>query len=104
MSGIAGYKTIFNLKGKKAIVTGGSRGIGKALAEGLAAHGADVAIVVRSTVDRAEAVAKDIRAAGCDSLVIKADVSDEADVKRMTEEVVKRWGAIDILVNNAGII
>jgi NAD(P)-dependent dehydrogenase (short-subunit alcohol dehydrogenase family) len=104
MSGIAGYKTIFNLKGKKAIVTGGSRGIGKALAEGLAAHGADVAIVVRSTVDRAEVVAKDIRAAGCDSLVIKADVSDEADVKRMTAEVVKRWGAIDILVNNAGII
>jgi NAD(P)-dependent dehydrogenase (short-subunit alcohol dehydrogenase family) len=104
MSGIADYKTIFNLKGKKAIVTGGSRGIGKALAEGLAAHGADVAIVVRSTVDRAEAVAKDIRAAGCDSFVIKADVSDEADVKRMTHEVVKRWGAIDILVNNAGII
>ena len=104
MSGIADYKTIFNLKGKKAIVTGGSRGIGKALAEGLAAHGADVAIVVRSTVDRAEAVAKDIRAAGCDSFVIKADVSDEADVKRMTDEVVKRWGAIDILVNNAGII
>lgn len=104
MSGIAGYKTIFNLKGKKAIVTGGSRGIGKALAEGLAAHGADVAIVVRSTVERAEAVARDIRAAGCDSFVIKADVSDEADVKRMTDEVVKRWGAIDILVNNAGII
>ena len=55
MSDIAKYRSIFSLKGKKAIVTGGSRGIGKALAEGLAAHGADVAIVVQSTVDRAEA-------------------------------------------------
>lgn len=104
MSDIAKYKSIFNLTGKKAIVTGGSRGIGKALAEGLAAHGADVAIVVRSTVDRAEALAKDIRDAGRDSFVIQADVSKEADVKRMTEDVIKRWGRIDILVNNAGII
>jgi NAD(P)-dependent dehydrogenase (short-subunit alcohol dehydrogenase family) len=104
MSDIAKYRKIFDLTGKKAIVTGGSRGIGKALAEGLAAHGADVAIVVKSTVERGEAVAKDIRDAGRDSFVIKADVSNEADVKRMTDEVIKRWGRIDILVNNAGII
>jgi NAD(P)-dependent dehydrogenase (short-subunit alcohol dehydrogenase family) len=104
MSDIAKYKSIFNLTGKKAIVTGGSRGIGKALAEGLAAHGADVAIVVRSTVERGEGVAKDIRDSGRDSFVIQADVSKEADVKRMTDEVIKRWGRIDILVNNAGII
>lgn len=104
MPGIAAYKNIFSLKGKKAIVTGGSRGIGKALAEGLAAHGADVAIVVRSTVDRAEGVARDIRATGCDAMVIKADVSDESDVKRIASEVMARWGRIDILVNNAGII
>ena len=57
MSAISDYRGIFSLAGKKAIVTGGSRGIGKALAEGLAAHGADVAIVVQSTVERAEAVA-----------------------------------------------
>ncbi len=94
----------FSLAGKKAIVTGGSRGIGKALAEGLAAYGADVAIVVKSTVDRAEAVASDIRKDGTDAFVIQADVSNEADVKRMTEAVIKRWGRIDILVNNAGII
>ncbi|WP_373505754.1 SDR family NAD(P)-dependent oxidoreductase [Aestuariivirga sp.] len=104
MSGISSYRTMFSLEGRKAIVTGGSRGIGKALAEGLAAHGADVAIVVQSTVDRAEALAKDIRAAGRDAMVVKADVSSEADTERMAEEVVARWGRIDILVNNAGIV
>jgi NAD(P)-dependent dehydrogenase (short-subunit alcohol dehydrogenase family) len=104
MSNIATYRNIFNLDGRKAIVTGGSRGIGKALAEGLAAHGADVAIIVRSTVDRAEAVAKDIKAAGRDAMVIKADVSDEADIQRAVDAVIARWGRIDILVNNAGVI
>ncbi len=104
MTAIETYRGIFNLTGKKAIVTGGSRGIGKALAEGLAAHGADVAIVVRSTVDRAEEVAKGIRDAGRDAMVIQADVSVEADVQRMTDAVIKKWGRIDILINNAGII
>jgi NAD(P)-dependent dehydrogenase (short-subunit alcohol dehydrogenase family) len=104
MTAIDKYRKIFDLTGKKAIVTGGSRGIGQALAEGLAAHGADVAIVVKSTVARGEKVAETIRAAGRDAFVIQADVSDEADVKRMTAEVMKRWGRIDILVNNAGII
>ncbi len=104
MSNIAAYRNIFNLEGRKAIVTGGSRGIGKALAEGLAAHGADVAIVVRSTVERGEAVAKDIKAAGRDAMVIKADVSNEADIKRAVDDVIRKWGRIDILVNNAGVI
>ena len=104
MTAIETYKGIFSLTGKKAIVTGGSRGIGKALAEGLAAHGADVAIIVQSTVERAKAVADGIRAAGRDAMVVKADVSKEADVARMAEEVVARWGRIDILVNNAGIV
>jgi NAD(P)-dependent dehydrogenase (short-subunit alcohol dehydrogenase family) len=104
MSNISNYSKIFNLEGKKAIVTGGSRGIGKALAEGLAAHGADVAIIVRSTVDRAEAVATEIKAAGRDAMVIEADVSNETDIKRAVDEVIARWGHIDILVNNAGVI
>ena len=104
MSAIESYRGIFKLEGRKAIVTGGSRGIGKALAEGLAAHGADVAIVVQSTVDRAEAVAKDIRAAGRDAMVIKADVSNESDAARIADEVTARWGRIDILINNAGIV
>jgi NAD(P)-dependent dehydrogenase (short-subunit alcohol dehydrogenase family) len=104
MSTITNYRQIFSLEGRKAIVTGGSRGIGKALAEGLAAHGADVAIVVKSTVQRAEAVANGIRAAGRKAMVIKADVSSEADTARVAEEVVAQWGRIDILVNNAGIV
>ena len=104
MSAIPKYRNIFNLEGRKAIVTGGSRGIGKALAEGLAAHGADVAIAVRSTVARAEAVADDIRAAGREAMVIRTDVSSEADVARLADEVAERWGRIDILVNNAGVI
>ena len=104
MPAISDYRAIFSLAGKKAIVTGGSRGIGKALAEGLAAHGADVAIVVQSTVDRAEAVAAHIRADGREAMVIKADVSSEADTARVADEVVARWGQIDILVNNAGIV
>lgn len=104
MTGTTDYSRIFDLKGKKAIVTGGSRGIGKALAEALASHGADVAIVVRSTVDRAESLVGELRGMGVDSFAIQADVSSEADVERMTEEVLQRWGRIDILVNNAGII
>ena len=104
MSGVANYSKIFNLEGRTAIVTGGSRGIGLALAEGLAAHGADVAIVVKSTVDRAETAAQAIRAAGRRALVIKADVSSEQDVARMADEVTAQWGRIDILVNNAGIV
>lgn len=104
MTSIQDYANIFRLDGRKAIVTGGSRGIGKALSEGLAAHGADVAIVVKSSLDRAEELAKAIRAAGRNALVIQADVSREDDIARMTEKVIAEWGRIDILVNNAGIV
>ncbi|MCJ8510262.1 3-oxoacyl-ACP reductase FabG [Rhizobium lemnae] len=98
------YHRLFDLTGRKAIVTGGSRGIGKALAEALAAHGADVAIVVRSTLDRAQDVANTIKAGGRDSFALQADVSDEAHVERMTQAVIERFGRIDILINNAGIV
>ncbi len=104
MSGTKTYRDIFNLKGRKAIVTGGSRGIGKGLAEALAAHGADVAIVVKSSMDRAETLVDELKVSGVDSFAIKADVADEDDVKRMVQTVVDRWGRIDILVNNAGIV
>ena len=104
MTEVSDYRDIFSLAGRKAIVTGGSRGIGKALAEGLAAYGADVAIVVQNTVERGEAVAAGIRAAGRDAIVIKANVANETDTIRVAEEVVARWGRIDILINNAGIV
>ncbi len=98
------YTRLFDLTGRKAIVTGGSRGIGRALSEALAAQGADVAIVVRSTVALAEQLAAELNAKGGDSFVIQADVAVEADVQRMAQEVAARWGRVDILVNNAGII
>ncbi|WP_337270167.1 SDR family NAD(P)-dependent oxidoreductase [Oryzifoliimicrobium ureilyticus] len=104
MSGKNDYRNMFSLNGRKAIVTGGSRGIGKALAEALAANGADVAIVVRSSLELAQSVASELKAGGVDSFAVQADVSIEDDVERMTKAVVDRWGRIDILVNNAGIV
>ena len=91
------------LKGKVAIITGGSDGIGKAAALSMAKEGAKVAIAAR-TASKLEAAASDIRAEakGGDVMAVPTDVRDEAQVKRMVDEVVKRWGRVDILVNNAG--
>ena len=79
-----------------AIVTGGSRGIGRALSEALAAQGADIAIVVRSSIELAHELADELNESGGDSFVIQADVSVQADVERMAEEVAARWGRVDI--------
>ncbi|KMO12476.1 SDR family NAD(P)-dependent oxidoreductase [Methylobacterium indicum] len=98
------YARLFDLTGRKAIVTGGSRGIGRALSEALAAHGADVAIVVRSTIEQADALAAELNTNGGDSFAIRADVANPADVERMAAAVEARWGRADILVNNAGIV
>lgn len=104
MSAKRDYTRLFDLTGRKAIVTGGSRGIGRALTEALAAQGADVAIVVRSSIDLAQSLADELNAEGGDSFAIQADVSVPADVERMAAEVEARWGRADILVNNAGIV
>jgi NAD(P)-dependent dehydrogenase (short-subunit alcohol dehydrogenase family) len=98
------YARLFDLTGRKAIVTGGSRGIGRALAEALAAQGADVAIVVRSSLALAEELAATLNVGGGDSFALQADVSKPDDVARVAAEVERRWGRADILVNNAGII
>ena len=95
---------LFDLSGKIAIVTGASRGIGEALAKGLAAQGATVVVNYNSAVDRAEAVVSAIEAAGGKGKAIKADVSDEADADRLIAETVSAFGRVDILVNNAGIV
>ena len=98
------YSRLFDLSGQKAVVTGGSRGIGRAVAEALRAQGADIAVVVRETVDRAESLVAELNASGGDSFVIRADVSSEADVARLAAALEERWGQVDVLVNNAGIV
>jgi len=91
------------LADKRAIVTGGSLGIGAAIARELARQGADVAINYRKHDTEARQVVADIEAAGRRGLAIKADVASFADAQRMVDEVVARFGGLDILVNNAGI-
>ena len=95
---------LFRLDGRKAIVTGGGRGIGKGIVMALAQAGADVAIVYEKARDRAEGVLAEVQALGrTSSYVQQADVSRTEDVARMAEEAEKRFGTVDILVNNAGI-
>ncbi len=90
-----------NSRKKVALVTGASRGIGRAIAIGLAAEGVCVAINYQSRRDAAQEVMGIIQAAGGESMICAADVARDDAVKSMVNEVEKRWGAIDILVNNA---
>ena len=92
-----------NLKGRVALVTGASRGIGKAVAMALAEAGADVAVNCLERQAEAEAVAAGVRALGRRGAVVVADVSLAADVERMFAETAAALGPVDILVNNAGI-
>ncbi len=92
-----------NLEGKTAIVTGGSRGIGKAIALNLAEKGANVVVNYTSSPDKAAIVVDKIKAMGREALAIKADVSNPDDVNNLVKEVGKHFSNIDILVNNAGI-
>ena len=91
------------LDGKAALVTGASRGIGRAIALRLAAEGARVAINYAGNAKAAEEVKAAIEAAGGTALLCQADVADSAAVEAMITEVVKAFGSLDILVNNAGI-
>jgi len=92
------------LAGKVAIVTGASRGIGRAIARSLAREGADVAVNFVEHKNSAEDVARCIRESGRRAFAIRADVRDYKQVKEMIERVTSEWGTIDILVNNAGIV
>lgn len=91
------------LEGKKALVTGASRGIGRAIALALAAEGADVAVNYAGSEAAAREVAAEIEAMGRKAVVIQADISSHEASIAMIDEVVKEFGRIDILVNNAGI-
>jgi NAD(P)-dependent dehydrogenase (short-subunit alcohol dehydrogenase family) len=92
------------LQGKVAIITGGSRGIGRAVALAFAHQGARVAIVGVSDEDALALVAQETAALGAEALPVRADVAQRAEVERLVQQVRARWGRIDILVNNAGII
>lgn len=91
------------LTGGRALVTGGSRGIGAAIALALARKGADVAVTYERSADRAAEVVRAIEAEGRRGFAIQADSADPAAVKRSVNEAVAALGGLDILVNNAGI-
>jgi NAD(P)-dependent dehydrogenase (short-subunit alcohol dehydrogenase family) len=93
--------TLFDLSGKKALVTGASRGIGQAIAVALAEAGADLALVARSE-DGLVATAKQVAGHGRDAFVIPADVTDAAAVAGAVAAAVERLGHVDVVVNNAG--
>lgn len=93
---------LFSLKGKVAIVTGASKGLGKAMAEALAGAGADVVVAAR-TISLLEETAEVITRYGRRALPIKCDVANDDDVQKMVKVAVQEMGKIDILVNNAGI-
>ncbi|MCD6189496.1 MAG: 3-oxoacyl-ACP reductase FabG [Thermococcus sp.] len=93
-----------NLKGKVALVTGASRGIGRAIAVALAKKGCHVVINYARDKENAKKTEEMCRAHGVESIIIKADVSKREEVKKMVEKVIHKFGRIDILVNNAGIL
>jgi 3-oxoacyl-[acyl-carrier protein] reductase len=92
-----------DLKNRVALVTGGSRGIGAAVAIALAKAGSDVAVNYRERADAANAVCSEITGTGRKAIAIRADVSVSADVRRMVAEIEAHLGGVGILVNNAGI-
>jgi 3-oxoacyl-[acyl-carrier protein] reductase len=92
------------LAGKVALVTGGSRGLGRGIAEGFAAEGAKVIINYVKDSAAAEAVAASAEEHGSEGLAVQADIGDEQAVRRMVDAGVAKFGKIDILVNNAGIL
>ncbi|CAN5336805.1 SDR family oxidoreductase [soil metagenome] len=91
------------LDGKRALVTGGSSGIGAAIVHALADAGAKVAVNYVSHPDAAEGIVRAIREAGGEAVALHADVSDPTAVAQMFQELDAAWGGIDILINNAGI-
>ena len=95
---------IKNLENRVALVTGASRGLGRAIAIKMASYGASVAINYLSNDEEANKVYKEIEEMKSKVMLCKVDVSEAGTVRQMTRRIVKEWGKIDILVNNAGIV
>jgi 2-deoxy-D-gluconate 3-dehydrogenase len=94
--------SLFDLKGRVALVTGGNGGIGLGMARGLAEAGADIVVAGRQAA-KSRAAASDLARHGVRTDVVEVDVADEASVRSMIEQTVERMGRLDILINNAGI-
>jgi len=94
---------MFSLKGKTALVTGGSRGIGKTIAITLAQQGADVALTYARSADAAKDVQTEIESLGVKCMIFQADAVEYAQAEEVIGTITKSWGKLDILVNNAGI-
>ncbi len=93
-----------SIDGRVALITGGSRGIGRAIALRLASDGAKIAVNYRTNEDAAKYVVNAVNEMGSEAIAVCADVAQSADVDDMVKRVLDSWGGLDILVNNAGII
>ena len=93
----------FNLKGHVALVTGGSRGIGRGIALRLASEGVKVGVNYNTGAAQAQEVVEEITSGGGEAIAIQADISEQSQVTNMFRTLLERWERIDILVNNAGI-
>ncbi|MEX0821526.1 MAG: 3-oxoacyl-[acyl-carrier-protein] reductase [Rhodothermales bacterium] len=91
------------MKGKNALVTGGSRGIGRCIAQTLAGAGARVAVTYRSSTEDAEALRDELEGGGSECMLFQGDAAEMASADEAVEGVLDAWGSLDILVNNAGI-
>src|SRR5690606_19448380 len=92
-----------DLSGKNALVTGGTRGIGRAIVEALARAGANVAFTYRSSAETAEALKADLEAGGATVLALQSDAADFDAAQAAVQAVLDAWGSLDVLVNNAGV-